>query len=170
MFKNLRIKMQLGIGFGIVMGLFSLALLVVGVLLSHLTQDVKQINQETIPYILTVDEMDLARSDVQQFLTDVSATHDPQGYKDADESAKRFLGGVEKFKQLYRQRNDTARLNQVEALEASLVVLVSFNRCNRDLYDGLREHHPNVHLIGDALAPRYLEGAIRDANFLARTL
>ena len=147
MFKNLRIKVQLGIGFGIVMGLFSVALLVVGVLLSHLTQDVKQINQETIPYILTVDEMDLARSDVQQFLTDVSATHDPQGYKDADESARRFLAGAEKFKQLYRQRNDTTRLSQVEALEAS------FNK---------------FYATGKTMAATYLDKGMEAGNLLMK--
>ena len=39
--------------------------------------------------------MDLSRSEVQQFLTDVAATHDRAAYTEAEESAKRFLGGVE---------------------------------------------------------------------------
>lgn len=59
---------------------------------------------------------------------------------------------------------------QTETLDAALVVLISFNRCNRDLFDDLSTRHPNIHLIGDALAPRYVESAIRDANFLARAL
>ncbi|MBI5626924.1 MAG: hypothetical protein HY935_06995 [Nitrosomonadales bacterium] len=62
--------------------------------------------------------MDTSRSEVQQFLTDVSATHDRAGYREAEESAKRFLSGVEKFKQMYRQENDAHSLKQIESIEA----------------------------------------------------
>ena len=122
MFRNLRIGVRLGIGFTTVVGLFAVTLLSVGMSLSHLTQDVRQINEKTLPYILVVDEMDVSRAEVQQFLTDVSATHDRAGYKEAEESAKRFLSGVEKFKQLYQRENDTQSLKQIEAIE------VDFNK------------------------------------------
>lgn len=87
----------------VVILLFVLTLLKIGLSLSTLKQDIEQIKEKTLPYILIVDEIDLNRADVQQFLTDVSATHDRDGYKDAEESAKHFLGGVEKFKQMYRR-------------------------------------------------------------------
>ncbi|MDO8261986.1 MAG: methyl-accepting chemotaxis protein, partial [Gallionella sp.] len=117
-FGNLRIGVQLGIGFAVVVGLFAVTLLAVGASLSHLTQDVRQINEETLPYILVVEEMDVSRAEVQQFLTDVSATHDRAGYSEAEESAKRFLSGVEKYRQMYRRENDTDNLKQIEAIEA----------------------------------------------------
>src|SRR4030067_38009 len=114
MFGNFRIGARLGIGFAVVVGLFVVTLLSVGMSLSSLTQDVKQINKETLPYILVVEEMDVSRSEVQQFLTDVSATHDRAGYQEAEESAKRFLSGVEKFRQMYQRENDTVSLKQIE--------------------------------------------------------
>jgi len=85
--------------------------------LSNLTKDVNQIKEETLPYVLIVEEMDLSRSEVQQFLTDVSATHDRAGYKESDEAAKRFLDGAAKFKQMYQRENDTKKLKQMEVIE-----------------------------------------------------
>ncbi|MBV8621105.1 MAG: hypothetical protein JOY84_19740, partial [Curvibacter sp.] len=90
----------------------------VGVLLSRLTGGVETIDDKTLPFVLTVDEMDLSRSDVQQFLTDVSATHDPDGYKDAEASAQRFQADVEKFRTRYKADGDSEGLRQLDSLEA----------------------------------------------------
>src|SRR3989304_8410977 len=114
MFRNLRIGMGLGIGFAVVVGLFAVTLLAVGVSLSNLTRDVRLINEKTLPYVMVADEMDLDRSEVQQFLTDVSATHDRAGYNEAEESAKHFLSGVEKFKELYRRGNKARHTQQTK--------------------------------------------------------
>ena len=118
MFGNLRIGARLGIGFAVVVGLFVVTLLSVGASLSNLTQDVRLINEKSLPYVMVADEMDLNRSEVQQFLTDVSATHDRDGYKEAEESAKRFLNGVERFRQLYQRENDTLNLKQIDSIES----------------------------------------------------
>lgn len=116
--KNLNIGVRLAVGFATVVGLFAVTLLLVGMALSNLTQDVNQIKDETLPYVLIVEEMDLGRSEVQQFLTDVSATHDRAGYKESDEAAKRFLEGVAKFKLMYQRENDAGKLKQMEVIEA----------------------------------------------------
>lgn len=116
---NLRIGIRLAIGFAIVVALFLANLLQVGVSFSRLTQDIQQIKEETLPYVLVVDEMDTSRSEVQQWLTDVSATHNRDGYKEADAAAKRFLDGIAKYKGMYQRENDTENLKKVEAIEAS---------------------------------------------------
>ena len=126
MFGNLRIGVRLGGGFAVVVGLFAVTLLAVGVSLSHLTQGVRQINEETLPFILVVDEMDVSRSEVQQFLTDVATTYNTDGYKEAEEQAKRFLSGVEKYRQKFRQENDADSLKKIEAIEAA------FNKFHAD--------------------------------------
>src|SRR3989338_4263769 len=115
--KNLNIGIRLAVGFATVVGLFAATLLLVGMALSNLTKDVNQIKEETLPYVLIVEEMDLSRSEVQQFLTDVSATHDRAGYKESDEAAKRFLDGAAKFKQMYQRENDAKKLKQMEVIE-----------------------------------------------------
>jgi methyl-accepting chemotaxis protein len=116
--KNLNIGVRLAVGFATVVVLFMATMLLVGMALSTLTKDVNQIKEETLPYVLVVDEMDISRSEVQQFLTDVSATHDRAGYKESDEAAKRFLDGVAKFKQMYQRENDADKLKQMEVIGA----------------------------------------------------
>lgn len=116
--KSIRIGIRLAGGFAIVVGLFLVTLILVGVSLHNVTQDVRQIKEETLPYVLVVDGMDTDRSEVQQFLTDVSATHDSAGYKDAEEAAKRFLVGVAKFKQMYQKEDKTDNLKAMEAIES----------------------------------------------------
>ena len=79
--KNIRIGVRLAAGFAIVVGLFLAILLLVGVSLSNLTENVKQIKEETLPYVLVVDEMDTARSQVQQWLPAGSATRHRARYQ-----------------------------------------------------------------------------------------
>jgi len=45
---------------------------------------------------------------------------------------------------------------------ADVVVFVSTNRCNRDVYDAIKQQRPNVAIVGDANSPRYLQVAIRE--------
>ena len=119
MFKNLGIVGQITLGFAVVGLIFFIAMLKVGWSFSDVTHSIKQIDEKNLPYVLTVDEMDLSRSDVQQFLTDVAATHDPDGYKDAEAAAQKFQHGVDKFKQLYRSENNSEKLKQIESIETS---------------------------------------------------
>ncbi len=59
-----------------------------------------------------------------------------------------------------------ATLQDSTVLEADTVVLVSSNRQIRDVFDGLRDRVADLHLVGDAGSPRYLQTAIRE-GFLA---
>ncbi len=119
MFNNISVKRQLGVGFAVVIALFLVTLLTIEFLISGLAVNVKAINTKDLPNVLMVEEMNLNRSEVQQFLTDVAATHDAAGYQDAEVAAKAFLGGVEKFKQFYRQGNSADKLKQLDLIEAN---------------------------------------------------
>ncbi|TAN73344.1 MAG: methyl-accepting chemotaxis protein, partial [Gallionella sp.] len=132
--KNIHIGVRLAAGFAIIVVLFIATLLLVGVSLSHLAQGARQIKEETLPYVLVVSEMDTARSEVQQWLTDVSATHDRDGYKDAEESAKRFRDGVEKYKRMYRRENDAGNLKKMETIEADFNRFYDTGRAMAEAY------------------------------------
>lgn len=119
MFKHLKVGPKLGMGFAAVVGAFAITLLAVGFFLSGLSQSVRRVNEISLPLVLAVDEMDLRRSEVQQFLTDVSATHEAAGFKDADDSAKRFRSGLEQYRQFFTQNGDASGLQDLEAIEAS---------------------------------------------------
>jgi hypothetical protein len=47
---------------------------------------------------------------------------------------------------------------------ADTVVLITPNAPMRGLYDELRQHHRNIALVGDALAPRDLQAAIAEGH------
>ncbi len=131
---NLKIGVRLAIGFAVVVVLFLANLLQVGLSFSQLTGDIRQIKEETLPYVLVVDEMDTSRAEVQQWLTDVSATHNRDGYKDAEEAAARFLDGVAKYKQMYQREGDADNLKKMEGIEASFHDFYATGRSMAEAY------------------------------------
>lgn len=141
--NNFRISYRLGVGIAIVVGLFIVQLILIGQSFYTLEEEVGQIKNETLPQVLTVDEMDTARSEVQQWLTDVSATHNRDGYKDADAAASRFLAGINKFRSIYQGEANAQRLQELAAIEAS------FNTFNSD---------------GRSMAERYITEGIESGN------
>jgi methyl-accepting chemotaxis protein len=117
MFKTMTIRARLSAGFGGVVAIFMGVMLLLGIQLGEVKKGSNQIKVETLPFIMMVDDMALSVSQVQQFLTDVSATHNPGGYQDAEDSAKRFSAGAGKFKAMYQRENDTQSLKAIETLE-----------------------------------------------------
>ncbi|WP_310531279.1 FAD-dependent oxidoreductase [Novosphingobium sp.] len=55
-----------------------------------------------------------------------------------------------------------------EEIAADLIVMVSVNHPNRDLYNSLRERGISAEIVGDANSPRYLGHAIREGHLAAR--
>jgi methyl-accepting chemotaxis protein-1 (serine sensor receptor) len=147
MFKNSSVKTRLQLGFTVVSGLFLSILLISGVGISRLAQDVQTINEKTMPNALLADEMNLSRSDVQQFLTDVSATHDAEGFDAAEEAAQRFLKGVEKFRQAYQQEGNTGAIKDIEVIESN------FNE---------------MYAIGKVMAKAYVDEGMEAGNALMK--
>ena len=144
---NLGIRARMLVFVSVVVVLYAATVSVVGISLSHLKRDAELVDAQTLPYILVIDVMDLSRSEVQQFLTDVSATHDRSGYKDAEESAKRFLNGAEKYKELFRNNHDEQNLGQVQTIEDS------FNR----FYNS-----------GKVMAEAYINNGVEAGNLLMK--
>ncbi|WP_244908792.1 methyl-accepting chemotaxis protein [Malikia spinosa] len=154
-FKNLPVKWQLGIGFSGVVAFFTATLLTIGFLITNLTDAVSEVNDISLPLVLAVDEMDLSRSEVQQFLTDVSATRDPDGYKDALESAKRFQEGVDKFKQHFKAVHDQAKLKEMESIETHFNAFYNLGKTMAETYvrDGMEAG--NELMKGSATTPGF---------------
>ena len=155
MFKNWAVKWQLGIGFAGIVGIFLATLLTIGVLLSRLTDDIGQVDRQSLPLVLAVDQMDLSRSEVQQFLTDVSATHDPAGFKDAQEAVSRFRESAEKFKQHFSRIGDSAKLKELESIETRFNALYALGRVMAETYirDGMEAG--NVLMKGTDTVPGF---------------
>jgi len=134
MLNHLRIGPRLIAGFGVVLALFLVTSLMVGGAFMRLMTGVKQIQQETLPYILVVDRMDASRIAVQQFLTDVSATHNREGYKEADKAAVVFLDGVAKYREMFQREGDKASLAKIDAIEADFKTFHAVGKTMAEAY------------------------------------
>jgi methyl-accepting chemotaxis protein len=134
MFKNMKIGMKLGLGFGLVVLVFATVLALVSNTLHHVKENVQQIKEETLPFVILANEMDTAKTHVQQSLTDVSATHNADGIKEADRSAKTFLEGLAKFREMFRRENDKQGLAQVDALEMEFSKYAAMGRDMAETY------------------------------------
>ena len=116
--RDWKISIRLGLGFGVILAIFGLCILGTSMSLNGIRESSRQIKDESLPYTIIADELAFDTVQVQQFLTDVSATHNPDGYKDAEEAAKGFLGGLAKLESKYRRDNDEKSLQAVTEMRA----------------------------------------------------
>ncbi len=117
MFANMKLGVRLGLGFALVVFIFVTVLALVVNNMLYVKEEVKQIQEESLPFAILANEMDTAQTQVQQFLTDVSATHNTKGLKEADQSAETFRKGISQFREMFRRENDTQGLAKVDAME-----------------------------------------------------
>ena len=85
--KAFKIKTRLWMGFGAVILLFIVSGIITIFQLSKAEYNTKQVKNDSLPYALLAKDMAFQVIEVQQFLTDVSATHNTEGYKDAENAA-----------------------------------------------------------------------------------
>lgn len=121
-FRNWNIGPRLLAGFGIVI----LVGLISAIVNSHSISTVKgmanQVKERNFPYALLAEEMAFDTEAVQQFLTDVGATRDPEAYKEAEEAAQRFRGGVEKFREAFKAKNDAKSLKMLDEIDSDFTL------------------------------------------------
>ena len=178
MFRNLRIGTKLGLGFGFSMIIIALLMTIPSVQFTRMHGTSQQIQETSFPFAILAQDMVYDVVQVQQFLTDVSATHEPDGYKDAEEAAKRFMAGVDKFEALYRSRNDAASLKFMEGLKGDFNAYHDLGKKMANAYVTEGVESGNVimkdfdtaseSLAGKAL--KFKEAQIAEANVLARQM
>ncbi|MBF0565009.1 MAG: methyl-accepting chemotaxis protein [Nitrospirae bacterium] len=143
MIKNSKIKVKIGLGFGIIL---LLILLMDGGIFS-IVQGIKShavhIEKESLPYELIADDIVIDIVQIQQFLSDVSATHNKDGFKDAEEYASRFKDDTGKVIALYREKNDSDSIKKMEEI--------------RGIFD-------NYYDIGKKMANTYVDKGVDEGN------
>jgi methyl-accepting chemotaxis protein len=118
---NWKIGTRLGAVFGVIISGIVVIMLVTMVSLARIETQCVSIKNESFPSALLADQLAFDVVQVQQFLTDVSATHDPGGYKDADDAAKDFLAGTAKFEAQFRKVNDAKSLQLIEGIKGDFL-------------------------------------------------
>jgi len=120
MFKNMNVGKRLGIGFGSVLAIFAVAVLVTIFMLRGVERQSRQVAEESLPYLMNAYELDLALTELTENLTDVAATHDPGGFKEAEKAMASAKGEIAKYREMFRRENDATALKELDDMERGL--------------------------------------------------
>jgi methyl-accepting chemotaxis protein len=139
MIKNFSLKTQLGVGFAIVVALFLATLVFIAQLVTHLEDGLRFLKEDDLPMLLAVDRMDLKRSEVQQFLTDVAATHDPAAYGEAEAAAKDFRQASQRVRDILSKERDGAQTKALDQMDTDFKLFYDAGRVMAEAYikDGI---------------------------------
>lgn len=116
MLSRLRIGPRLALAMGLTLSIFLITLAVLWVAMGEHVSQSERVQTQSLPLMLAAEHMVLDVSQVQQFLTDVSATRDRQAYAEAATYAADFLAGVETFKRHFVSTGETAKVREMDEL------------------------------------------------------
>ena len=116
-FKQLKISTKLGLGFGLIVVLISIMLLVTIILLKSIQDNARQVDKESMPYALLAEEMAIETLEVMNLMLYASTTHQGDGFQKAEKIVADFNNNIDKFKQLYQRNNNQPGLKRIKALE-----------------------------------------------------
>ena len=129
-----KVATRLWLGFGSIFFLMLLSALVMRHYLSQADRLADTTEHESLPMALMAADMKLQTVQVQQFLSDVSATHRTDGYKEAQEAADTFHAHAAKFKSKFSSENDKDSLKHLEATVKSFDEMYALGRKMADAY------------------------------------
>jgi len=134
MLNNLSVGRRLSLGFGLVIGVFLVAMSVILLFQSKTLQSVTQIHDESLPFALRADRMALNLAQIGEFLTDAAATHNRESIAEAEEKAVDFHEQAALFKQMFKQENDVQALQKMEEIERKFDRYLSLGKEMVDVY------------------------------------
>ncbi len=134
MLIKLKIGPRLTAGFGIVIGVFLVAMSVVLYFQKETLQAAQQIQRESLPFALTADEMVLDVTQVQQFLQDAAATHNRESFDEADRYARDFKINLSKFQEMFQNENDAVALKKLAELDKNFDAFYDLGKKMTEIY------------------------------------
>jgi methyl-accepting chemotaxis protein len=145
---NIKLGSRLAIGFAV--PLLIISGIVLGTYIANRGIDRAQSrSRESFDFALTAQQMKLDVVQVQQFLSDISATRGfdglDDGFKNAEENRKAFETALAKFRQRYAGNNDTAALAELDRIASA--------------FDGYYD-------AGKTMAQAYIKGGAHEGNKL----
>jgi methyl-accepting chemotaxis protein len=145
--SGLGIKGRLAVGFWTILAVVALSVVVTLFALQGIGTKSQLIKEESFPFTVAADELAFDTVQVQQFLTDVSATHDPDGYKDAERAAKGFQDGLARFEEKARREDDAKSLQAIKEM---------------------REEFNAYYLLGQMMANAYVTQGMAAGNVIMK--
>ncbi len=142
---KLTITTRLTLGFGIILLFFAVGTTYSILIGQDATNRATALANKNMPLSLEAADMKLNAVQIQQWLTDVSATLDAAGYEDAIEARDNFKKGLTMFETAFRADNNTHGLAQL---------------------DVLRKGVDKLYADGDAMAQAYIKEGLEAGNLL----
>ena len=115
-YRNLTIGRKLTLGFGSILLMFTLTIGIAMYKLKEVAHDSTHVAVEAMPAAVAAYEMNIAISEVSQYLTDISATDRGGVYADAEKASKQFKDALATYKQLQKDEDDAQALKYAEEL------------------------------------------------------
>ncbi|MGZ4993820.1 MAG: methyl-accepting chemotaxis protein [Methylobacter sp.] len=117
MLQYINFKARILLGFLAIISLMTVISASSLINLSNTKRDLSEINETLLPNALLMGQMARDIVLVHQFLADVSASHAPQGYKDAEKSAQDFKQGLLQFRRHFI--GNAEKTKELDILEAN---------------------------------------------------
>ncbi|GAB4089917.1 methyl-accepting chemotaxis protein [Hydrogenophaga soli] len=115
--RQASMKLKLTYAFGAVLAMFSVGLVLLGWSVQQVVGSAQQVHDVTLPQVLRVDDMNVQRVDVQQYLTDVAATRERDGYEGARRATDGFLANVAEFRKSLEAGGQSGALERLALLD-----------------------------------------------------
>lgn len=117
-FGNMRIGLRLGTGFGVLMGIFGVAVLVTTVTIDRMERNTREIADRRFPHALQAESMSLDIARIEKHLVHAAALRNAETVRAADEAAERFRRGVAGFRRSLSMTEEAPLVPMVESLAA----------------------------------------------------
>ncbi len=122
--KNISLSLKMGLGFGVPLAMIAVIVTVIFVVVSGVQRNAQLAKDESAIFAGIARQMKLDVVQIQQWLTDISATRAKDGLDDgfdeAEKSYQSFLAGLTQFKQMYEKENDATGLRQLDELKNAI--------------------------------------------------
>ena len=147
--KNMSLSVKIGLGFAVPLLMIAVIVVVIFAVVNSVQSNAVLAKDESAVFADIARQMELDVVEVQQWLSDISATRAQNGLDDgfdkAEKSYQSFLSGLARFQTMFEAENDSAGLQQVKELKSSFA----------GYYEG-----------GKTMANAYIEGGPEAGNKL----
>jgi methyl-accepting chemotaxis protein len=118
--SDLKVGTRMSLGFGLILLLMLTTMVVTFWSLNKVEYNTDYLSEESLPFTLLADRMVVNALQVQQFATDASATKEVAVLEEAQRHYQEFNAGLNKFRAMFREENDTTALRELDLLSAAM--------------------------------------------------
>jgi methyl-accepting chemotaxis protein len=162
--KNMKLAYRLVAGFAVLLLMMTATGGVTFVIAKSVSTEAQRAKEESAVFAGIARRMKLDAIQIQQWLTDISATRGLDGLTDgfdkADEARRSFLQGLAKFREMYQRENNTEHLKKLDQIEQKLDAYHALGKTMARAYIDNGPAAGNKHMAGFDKAAEELAGEL----------